>query len=286
VLTANQAAVGNYTAATTQTMFHITPAMPLLQIVSIPDQVYGTGPVTVSATSNSSGPINYAVMSGPASVSGSQVTLTGTGVVVLMASQQAAGNFLAASMQTSFNVATPVSQASFSLSASGLTNATITSGSSVTYALVLDSAAGASGAVAMACSGAPSGMTCSISPVTLQLGSTQPFTVTLNPSMTAAVDSGKGFASSRGSVMLALLPFALLGFRKRVRKALASSRKSLLAGMLLVVAFLTSVGICGCGSGIAVRSASNSVLSGSYAITVTASKGQETHTMQLNLTVQ
>ena len=69
--------------------------VPILSFAAIPAQAYGNAPFTVSATSASSGAVTYAVVSGPATITGSTVTLTGVGTVVLSASQIAAGNYAA-----------------------------------------------------------------------------------------------------------------------------------------------------------------------------------------------
>ena len=107
-LQASQAANGNYGAATATTNFTVTPATPTLAF-PIASQTYGAAPFTVSATSPSSGAITYSFISGPASLSGSTVTLTGVGTVTLQASQAANGNYAAATVTTTFTVtpATP-----------------------------------------------------------------------------------------------------------------------------------------------------------------------------------
>jgi len=71
---------------------------------AVPNHVYGDAPFTVSASSESTGAITYLVVSGPATVSGSTVTLTGVGTTVQSASQAASGNFAAATASTSFAV--------------------------------------------------------------------------------------------------------------------------------------------------------------------------------------
>ena len=58
----------------------------------------------MSATDASSGAVTYSVTSGPATISGNMVTLTGVGTVVLSASQVANGNYTAATASTSFTV--------------------------------------------------------------------------------------------------------------------------------------------------------------------------------------
>ncbi len=101
MLTANQAASGNYAAAAQATTnFTVGSATPTLAFTPIPNHTYGDAPFTVSATSASSGPVVYAVQSGPATISGNTVTLTGTGTVVLTANQAASGNYSAAAQAT------------------------------------------------------------------------------------------------------------------------------------------------------------------------------------------
>ena len=61
-------------------------------------------PFPVAATSNSTGAFTYSVVSGPATISGSTVTLTGAGTVVLKASEAADSNYAAASQTATFTV--------------------------------------------------------------------------------------------------------------------------------------------------------------------------------------
>ncbi len=63
---------------------------------TVPNQTYGAAPFAVSASSNSTGAFTYTVVSGPATISGATVTLTGAGTVVLMASEAADSNYAAA----------------------------------------------------------------------------------------------------------------------------------------------------------------------------------------------
>ena len=104
VLQASQAAAGNYAAAIQNTTFTVAAEAPIISF-SVPNHTYGDAPFTVSATSNSSGAITYSVVSGPATISGSTVTLTGAGTVVLQASQAAAGNYAAGTQNATFTVA-------------------------------------------------------------------------------------------------------------------------------------------------------------------------------------
>ena len=94
VLSANQAANGNYAAATQKASFTVAGSTPAIAFTA-PNHTYGDAAFALSATSNSTGAITYAVISGPATISGSAVTLNGAGTVVLSANQAASGNYAA-----------------------------------------------------------------------------------------------------------------------------------------------------------------------------------------------
>ena len=114
VLQASQAADANYLAATQNATFTVAAIAPTISF-SIPNHNYGDASFTVGATSNSTGTLTYSVVSGPASLTGSTVTLTGTGTVVLQASQAADANYLAATQNATFTVAAIVPTISFSI---------------------------------------------------------------------------------------------------------------------------------------------------------------------------
>ena len=91
-----------------------TVATPAITF-SVADHTYGDIPFTISATSNSTGAFTYTVVSGPATISGSTVTLTGAGTVVLRASQAADYNYTIAAQNASFNVAALTPAISFTV---------------------------------------------------------------------------------------------------------------------------------------------------------------------------
>ena len=104
VLQASQEANEAYPATTVQTTVTVNPAAPTLALNPIATQTYGVAPFTVSSASNSSGGNTYSVVSGPATISGNTVTLTGVGNVTVQVSQAAAGNYAAATATGSFAV--------------------------------------------------------------------------------------------------------------------------------------------------------------------------------------
>lgn len=102
-LTATTIADGNYAVAAGSNTLTV---MPLPTIVfTVPNHHTQDAAFSVSATSNSSGALTYSVVSGPAAILGSTVTLTGVaGTVVLQASQAASGSYAAGVQSASFLV--------------------------------------------------------------------------------------------------------------------------------------------------------------------------------------
>jgi len=120
VLQALQAASGNYAAGTQDAPFTVAAATPTITF-AVSNQTYGASPFAVTATSNSAGAITYSVVSGPATISGSMVTITGVGTVVLQASQAASGNYAVGTQNTTFAVAPEAQVITFAAPASPVT---------------------------------------------------------------------------------------------------------------------------------------------------------------------
>jgi hypothetical protein len=122
----------------------VTAAAPTITF-SIPNHTYGDAPFAVMATSNSTAAVTYTVVSGPATISGSIVTLTGAGTVTLQASQAASADYLAGTQQATFVVAQKSQSISFAAPATPINygaapitlTATATSGLPVTFKLFL-----------------------------------------------------------------------------------------------------------------------------------------------------
>ena len=103
VLQASEAADSNYAAGSKTATFTVGLGTPTIAF-TVPNQSYGAAPFAVSATSNSTGAFTYTVVSGPATISGATVTLTGAGTVVLQASEAADSNYAAGSKNATFTV--------------------------------------------------------------------------------------------------------------------------------------------------------------------------------------
>lgn len=143
VLSATQAAAGQYNSSAATTSLNVVAATAGLVFAAIPDQTYGASPLTVAATSASAGAISYSVVSGPAILAGSVLSVTGTGTVALSASQAAAGNYAAGSATVSFKVLSATPTLSFApIAAQTFGNSTVTlsassaSSGAVTYSVV------------------------------------------------------------------------------------------------------------------------------------------------------
>ncbi len=84
------------TAAPVTRTFTVNKAAQTINFATIPPQDYSTGSVNLNATASSTLPVGYAVVSGPATISGSTVTFTGIGTVTIRATQTGDTNYLPA----------------------------------------------------------------------------------------------------------------------------------------------------------------------------------------------
>ena len=167
ILQATQEASGDYAQATTITSFSVAAQHPILSFM-VANHTYGDAAFPVSATSNSPATIDYAVVSGPATLSGAVVTLTGAGTVILQATQAASGGYAQATTTASFSVA-----AGLVFSAGGGGTTTIATGGAALYGFTLAPRVGStfSEAVKLSVIGLPPGATYKFSPAGLTAGS-------------------------------------------------------------------------------------------------------------------
>jgi hypothetical protein len=157
---------------------------------------------------------------------------------------------------------------------------TVSQSGSVTDTITISPTNGFNQAVSLACSGAPSDATCSISPASVTPSGTTPATATL----TIQTGSQTAALSRPGSRGRPYLPVAwgflsgggLLGFALLRRR-----RRPLWTQFLAMLAL--SCGLIGAASGCG--SSSHSTSAGTYSITVTATAGTDSHTASYSLTV-
>jgi Bacterial Ig-like domain (group 3)/MBG domain (YGX type)/PQQ enzyme repeat len=106
-VTAAYAALGNYAAsASTATTITVNAKSQIITFAAIASRVYGSAPFSVSASSSlgNSYPVTIIVQSGPATIGGSLVSLTGAGTVVLQATQAGNTEYGPATATQSFQV--------------------------------------------------------------------------------------------------------------------------------------------------------------------------------------
>jgi hypothetical protein len=96
------------TATTTLT---VNQAAQTIAFAPVSAVTYGTSPIALTATGGASGnPVTFALVSGPATLSGNTLTVTGTGTVVVAANQAGNANYAAAAQVTASIAVNPASQ--------------------------------------------------------------------------------------------------------------------------------------------------------------------------------
>ena len=106
VMRASQAGDANYEAAPVrQVSFVVSKAAQTVAFGPIGSKTLGDAPVSISATSSAGLPVTYSVVSGPGSLAGNQLSLTGAGEVVIQASQAGNDFYQAASVAQTVTVA-------------------------------------------------------------------------------------------------------------------------------------------------------------------------------------
>jgi hypothetical protein len=279
VVDANQAGNTNYLAAP-QTQMTITVAAPLpTQSITFPlpqTQVGGTT-LTLTAAASSGFPVVYtSSTTSVCTVSGSVATfasVTSASTCTITASQPGDNIYYAAAfpVTVSFTVNTPGKTPALNLSVSlptliiepgtvGLTQVTITSQNNFT------------GSVAFACTGLPTGYSCSFNPNPLNLaeGGTATTTLTVTPGSTTALVHRNYTPLFPATLAVA---FCFLGFRKRNRLQL----------FLLLAVLFTGLGLLSACGGTSKSATSTPVTSN---ITVTATSGATTVSSAMKITVE
>ncbi|MDB6109675.1 MAG: hypothetical protein JWR69_1425, partial [Pedosphaera sp.] len=111
IVRASQAGNTNYNAApNVDQSFTVAPANQTITFGALGNKNYGDAPFSVGATANSGLPVSFSILSGPATVSGTNVTITGAGTVVVRASQAGNTNYNAAPNVDQSFIVTPASQ--------------------------------------------------------------------------------------------------------------------------------------------------------------------------------
>lgn len=247
----------------------------------------GVAPVTLTATASSGLPITYTVISGPGTISGSTLTVTGTGTIVVEADQDGSADYSAAA---SVQISITVVAADFTLSADqGATGTTITAGQSAKIPVTIYVVSGFTGSVTFTCTTPSSMLGASCSASTVQISRSAPATANVTVNTTAS--NQVSFLSPStprwpkswpglpfGIAIAGILVISEASSKKQVRK---TARLTTLA----IAAFLVGLGGCGGGSG-SVTTTNPGTPAGSYNLTLVATSGSTSATINLPVTVK
>ena len=192
-----------------------------------------------------------------------------------------------------------VGDAPFTVVPNGLnpTSLTITAGQTAQYELQLTPAAGFTGAVTLACSGAPLEAACAVSPTSAQVNNANPIPFSVSVATTARSFAVPfQLAPRRAPLEMIRWPlilfFGLVILFLRRMGAKTAARTTILTWSRVAAGFalLTIGGVCACGgggSGIPVQSPPPvGTPAGKSTITVTATHGTITEQLQLTLIVK
>jgi uncharacterized delta-60 repeat protein len=135
--------------------FDVTKSNQTITFDAPADKTFGDAPFTLSASADSELPVTFTVISGPAQLDGSSITLTGAGTVVVRASQAGNGLYNEAGLNRSITVARAPQAITFGTlgavtygDAPVALTATSDSGLAVTYDIVSGPASLSGGTVA------------------------------------------------------------------------------------------------------------------------------------------
>ncbi len=286
-----------------------TPGPQTITFPAIAAQVFGNAPFTVSATSSSGLAVTIAVQSGPATISGNTVTLTGAGKVVLAATQAGNANYSAAPPVTqSFVVsaAAPSVTPSYTITASP-SSLTIVAGQTGATVLTFTPVGGYTGSVTLSCTKLPTNATCQFlqgtqlnSTVTMT-GNNQPIalslTIALSGGTTARLQALPRISPQTPSPLNPILPalafwgpgsLAGLAAFGRKRKLSKTQRGFFLQlGLLVLLTGALAAGLSGCGGSGSVSPGASAPATSKVTITATPTtgSGQSSQTLSLNVTI-
>jgi hypothetical protein len=280
VIDANQAGTTNYSAAT-QVQRTVVVNTLLAQVISFTQP---TTPVTYSsgltiplvATGGASGnPVVFTIdgtSTATGSISGSTLTVTSAGNLVIDANQAGNADYSAAA-QVQKSIALNAPAPDFNVAATPPSQS-VQPGASATYPItVADVGSSFTGVVTLSVSGLPTGATGTFSPATVTPdtgNATSTLTVT-TPAIASVTRPNFWPMTTPVLALLFMLPF------RRWRKVWRGKLLLLVAGL---ASLACASSLMGCGGGFGFNQ------SQTYTLTITGTSGSDTHSTTVQLTVQ
>ena len=190
----------------------------------------------------------------------------------------------------SFTTLAPVGGADFLIGtgSGGSYSATVTAGSSAVYSLLITPANGFTGTVSLACSGLPSGASCSPGQLSVSGSSAVPFTVTI--ATTARTTTTAGITDSpvfpgRASMLVTSFAFALVLGSVMIGAGAQRRRRFALVTLALVIVVAIGFVACGGSNHATTPTGTTGTPVGTYPVVLTTTSGSLSHTTKLTLTV-
>ncbi|HYK37560.1 choice-of-anchor D domain-containing protein [Alloacidobacterium sp.] len=198
----------------------------------------------------------------------------------------------AANLASPLNVALSGVGEDFQLTVMGQSSAVIVSGQIATYSIQVVPVSGSAGTLTLGCTGVPPSATCTLNPATLVLagGVTGSATVTIQTGIANTSPAIRSYWQRAGIALAALLPGALLGFRKRRARMPAYFTVLIATSLGLVLLLPSACGAQASGGGTTTTPTSPTqgvtTPSGVYTLNITASVPGLQRNVPLTLTVQ
>jgi hypothetical protein len=168
----------------------------------------------------------------------------------------------------------------FTTATGGSLSAGVTPGQTATYSLQVAGSTGFSGTVSFACSGGPDKATCAVSPGSASLSGTTPVAVTVKVA-TAGPASAAGIQTPSAPHSGLPLPLVVSTMAAAVLTMLSNRKLRLRIGAACA-SLLLLIALNGCGNS---KPPEPTTASGTYPLTITATSGNVSHTVNLTLVV-
>ena len=258
----------------------ITPASQTITFPNpgpLPD---GVAPITLTATASSGLPVTYTLISGPGSLSGSTLTITGVGDIVVEADQAGNAYYLAApSVQITISVVT----SDFTVVPQSSAPPNIPAGQTATIPVTVHAAKGFTATVSFTCTVPVAMLEASCSASSVQVMGSTPVTAnvtvnTMGPHQVSALSWPKPWGAIPPGIAFAAIVVASGAQRKKKK----SGRGMLLA--VLITVMLALLVSCGGGSSTSTKTDPGTP-AGNYNLTLLGTSGSTNYTVTLPVTV-
>jgi len=275
---ATQGGNASYAPATPVSVtFTVNPAAQTIAFPNPGPLPNGVAPVTLTATASSGLPVTYTLISGPGTLSGNTLTITGVGDIVVEADQAGNADYLAA---PSVQIDISVVSADFTVVPASSTPTTVpTPGQPATIPVNITAASGFAGTISFTCTAPPAMLESSCSASSVQVTGSAPVAVkvtvnTTGPHQVSALSWPKPWNAVPSGIAFAAVVVASGAGRKKLRK-----------GMLFVPLMIVMIAVLVSCSGGSSTKTDPGTPAGTYNLTLVSASGSANYTTTLVVTV-